>query len=96
MLSHWCKNDIGLSNDPIQALQGKTVNDLLAAALGVDEAAVPQTCQMRADPGLGLPDSDYELAYGAFLFFEQVQDAKPCRVSQNPEKSRGSGAVRRS
>ena len=92
-LGNWLQSHVGLSNDLIHAPQRKAVDDLPASALRIDKAAVPQTGQVGADPGLGLADRTYELADSALLFFKELQDVQPRRISENPEKARRSGAV---
>ena len=64
-----------------QAAQSKAVHHLFAAALSVDETAVPQTGQVRADPGLSLAHSAHQLTNSTFLFLEQLQYAEPGRIS---------------
>jgi len=80
-LSDRLQGDVGLVNDLIQAAQGKAVDHLFAAALGVDETAVPQAGQMRADPGLRLAHRAHQLTNGAFMLLEQLQYVEPGRIS---------------
>src|SRR5260370_40042518 len=51
---------VGLVDDLIQAPQGKSVYHLFAAALSVDETAVPQAVQGGADPPLRLAHSAHQ------------------------------------
>jgi len=79
--------------DPVEAAQGKAVNDLLAAALGANEAAVAQARQVGAHPRLRLPDGCHQLADGELTLFEQLEDVKPGRVTEDAKEARRGGAV---
>ena len=92
-LSDRLHGDIGLVNDLIQAAQGKAVDHLLAAALGVDKPAVPQAGQVGADPRLRLRDSAYELTNSPFPLFKQLEDVQPGRISQDTKKACSGGAI---
>ncbi len=80
-LSDRLQGDGGLVNDPIQAPQGKAVDDLFAAAFGVDETAVPKTGQVGADPWLRLAHRAHQLTNSALVILEQLQYVEPGRIS---------------
>jgi hypothetical protein len=80
-LSDRLQGDVGPVNDPIQAAQGKAVGHLFAAALSVDETAMPQAGQVRANPGLRLADRAHQLTNSAFLILEQFEYVEPGRIS---------------
>ena len=80
-LSDRLQGDVRFVNDLIQAAQGEAVDHLFAAALGVDETAVPQAGQVRADPGLRLADRAHQLTNSASLILEQLQYVEPGRIS---------------
>ena len=79
---------VGAGNDAVQTLQFEPVNNLFATALCADEAAVPKTCEMRANPRLWLSGGRHQLAHRPLPMFERLQDAEPGRVAQDAKKAR--------
>jgi hypothetical protein len=76
-----------LIHDPIEAAQREAVHDLLAPAFGLDEAAVTETREVRADAGLRLRDRGDQLTDGALTVAEEFQDLKPGWIPQDAKET---------
>ena len=79
-----------LTEDSVEPVQGEAIGDLFPSPLGVNEAAVAKTGEVRADTRLGLPYLGDQLADGHLsTLAEQLQDANAGRIAQNAEEAGG-------